>query len=209
MGKFLELYESTYGAHSPIKRTFKVHAKDEHGKDYTFDHESYSPRGVHKSARFTDLGHKLVAIKHGDKDVTNENTLEEGLRKVGDYSNGNHKATVHRDVEWGEYRVKHHIDGKHQTEADYHTDDKEEAHNHAKNFVSKAKNESVDTQTEDRDRSEHSANLHLANSHGGEKQHHIYVRIKGAKKNIAGPFRSKEEAEKHPARKWADGVHAD
>lgn len=63
---------------------------------------------------------------------------------------------------------------------------------------------------EDKERSEHSANLHLSGEHpdGNAQKHYIYVRQKGAKKNIEGPFRSKEEAERHPARKWADGVHS-
>lgn len=131
-----------------------------------------------------------------------EAQVEEGLRKIGQYEHGNKKATVHRDAEWGEYRVKHHVDGKHQGEgSDYHTDDKEEAHHYAKRWAEghfDKKNESA----EDREsRSEYSTHDRLQNS-----VHHVYVATRGKKKSIAGPFRSKEEAESHPARKFGDGV---
>jgi hypothetical protein len=134
------------------------------------------------------------------------------LKKSGGYENGNRKATVHKDRDWGEYRVKHHVDGKHQKEADYHTDDKEEAHDHAKHWVSQAgKNESVE-QLGEKD-SEWSANQALAGEAPSTlpkaakpEQHHVYVSSRGKKKSIAGPFRSKEEAEAHPARKFGDGV---
>lgn len=61
--------------------------------------------------------------------------LHEALKKVGEYATGNRKATVHKDSEWGEYRVKHHVDGVHQVDADYHTGDKDDAHSTAKKFV--------------------------------------------------------------------------
>ncbi len=41
-------------------------------------------------------------------------------------------AKVYRDSEWQEWRVKHYIKGEHQTEADYHTDDKGDAQHHAR-----------------------------------------------------------------------------
>ena len=40
------------------------------------------------------------------------------------------ETRVYRDVEWNEYRVKHYVNGQHLVEADYHTDDKEEALHH-------------------------------------------------------------------------------
>lgn len=55
---------------------------------------------------------------------------------------------------------------------------------------------------EDRD-NEYSANQHLATAESGL---HIFVKTKGKRKSIAGPFASKEEAEAHPARKFGDGV---
>jgi outer membrane protein assembly factor BamE (lipoprotein component of BamABCDE complex) len=69
--------------------------------------------------------------------------MNEALKKVpgGEYTseNGRHKAVVHRDAEWDEYRVQFHKDGVHQKKADYHTDDKEDAHSTAKYHVNNQK----------------------------------------------------------------------
>lgn len=40
-------------------------------------------------------------------------------------------AVVYRDADWDEYRVKHHVNGEYQADADYHCDGKAEALNHA------------------------------------------------------------------------------
>lgn len=40
-------------------------------------------------------------------------------------------AKVYKDQDWGEYRVKHYVNGQHQANADYHTDDLEDAHDTA------------------------------------------------------------------------------
>lgn len=66
----------------------------------------------------------------------NEATVTEALKLIGTHEEGRHKATVHRDAEWNEYRVKVHTDGVHQKESDYHTDDKQDAHDTAKHIVS-------------------------------------------------------------------------
>lgn len=70
--------------------------------------------------------------------------IDEGVRKVGEHINGNKKATVHKDSDVGEYKVKFHTDGKHHAEADYHTDDKDDAHGTAKHWINKT-NEAVET----------------------------------------------------------------
>lgn len=55
------------------------------------------------------------------------------LRKVGEHVLGEHSAKVYKDPEWGEHRVKFYHQGKHLGEnADYHTDDAEDAHDTAK-----------------------------------------------------------------------------
>jgi hypothetical protein len=118
----------------PMKRKFTVNAKDQHGKDYTYDEERYSPRGIHRNANVLDGGHKIVSIKHDNKDVTNEST---------------------------------------------ELDERDE-------------------------KSEIAAHNYLSDNDGGI--HHIYVNSRGKKKSIAGPFLSKDKAEKHPARKFGDGV---
>lgn len=72
---------------------------------------------------------KALAVQH-------EAAVNEALKLIGAHEEGRHKATVHRDAEWNEYRVKLHTDGVHQKESDYHTDDKQDAHDTAKMLVS-------------------------------------------------------------------------
>jgi hypothetical protein len=63
------------------------------------------------------------------------------LRKVSDHEYRNKKATVYKDAEWGEYRVKFYRDGEYMQDADYHTDDKADAQDTAKSWIADAKNE--------------------------------------------------------------------
>jgi hypothetical protein len=51
------------------------------------------------------------------------------LRKIESVTNTKtgKSATVYRDSEWNEYRVRFYKDGKHMTDADYHTDSKSDA----------------------------------------------------------------------------------
>jgi len=64
------------------------------------------------------------------KQIQSRRSLSEGLRKIGELhsDSGDHHATIHKDHEWGEYRVKFHSKGVHNPDADYHTDDKDDAH---------------------------------------------------------------------------------
>ena len=55
--------------------------------------------------------------------------------------------------------------------------------------------------------SEFTANVHLGGHSGsGSEQHHVFIKSKGKRKSISGPFPSKEAAEAHPTRKYGDGV---
>lgn len=58
--------------------------------------------------------------------------LEEGVRKLTEFSQGRHRATVHKDSDLDEYQVKFHTDGKHLPDADYFSDDKADAEGTAK-----------------------------------------------------------------------------
>ena len=62
-------------------------------------------------------------------------TLAEGVRKVGEYEAGRHKAVIHKDSDLGEFKVKFHTDGKHLSDADYHADDLADAKGTAKSQV--------------------------------------------------------------------------
>ena len=57
------------------------------------------------------------------------------LRLMKTHTDGNKTAKVYKDADWGEYRVKHYVDGKHQTKADYHTDDVSDANSTAGSFL--------------------------------------------------------------------------
>jgi hypothetical protein len=52
-----------------------------------------------------------------------------------DHPSNGKSAKVYHDREWGEYRVKHFTGNKHHKDADYHTDEKDDAHGTAKAWV--------------------------------------------------------------------------
>lgn len=97
------------------------------------------------------LGKKAASARHYNEEVE---TVEEGkmkndgstygvstpLKTKGKHvsENGRHVAKVRKDTDYNEYRVELHSDGVHQKDADYHTDDKEEAHHTAKAMVAHA-----------------------------------------------------------------------
>lgn len=106
--------------------------------------EDFADRAGTTQVNAADKVHDIVTkvastVKAGIKFVTNkvksvkeESELTEGVRKVGDYSAGRHKATIHKDSDLSEYKVKFYEDGKHHEPADYFTDDKEDATDTAK-----------------------------------------------------------------------------
>ena len=46
--------------------------------------------------------------------------------------------TIYKDTEWGEYRVQFYADHKHLLDADYHTDDKQDAYDTANGWMPEA-----------------------------------------------------------------------
>lgn len=82
-------------------------------------------------------------LKHGGPAKKNKGGSTYGvstplrLKKTVTGSNPAKSAKVYKDQDWGEYRVKHFLDGKHQKDADYHTDDMSDAHDTAMDFVNK------------------------------------------------------------------------
>ena len=60
------------------------------------------------------------------------------MRLIRTYAGPTCYAKVYRDVEWNEYRVKFHVaDTGYLTEADYHTDDKQDALDTADTWTAK------------------------------------------------------------------------
>lgn len=72
--------------------------------------------------------------------------ISESLRLLHTVGNGNRTAKIYKDAEWGEHRVKFYTDGQHHKEADYHTNDKGDAHDTASHWVNQQQ-ESVVTST--------------------------------------------------------------
>lgn len=57
-------------------------------------------------------------------------------RLVSNKAVGNRSIKVYRDTEWNEFVIQFFENGQHQAEADYHTDDKEDAHDTAAKWLS-------------------------------------------------------------------------
>jgi hypothetical protein len=68
----------------------------------------------------------------------NEQGVAEGgsRRLVMTDGDGAKVFKIYKDIEWGEYVVKFFVNGRHQTDADYHTDDKNDAIDTAQRFIS-------------------------------------------------------------------------
>jgi hypothetical protein len=63
--------------------------------------------------------------------------LDEGtaMRLVARGGEGSNTYKIYKDTEWNEYVVKFYVNGEHQSEADYHTDDKDDAVGTAEKFI--------------------------------------------------------------------------
>lgn len=74
-------------------------------------------------------------ISDSEIDTLIDTHINESVRKVGEYSAGRHKATIHKDSDLGEYKVKFLTDNKHLPDADYFTSEKDDAEGTAKHQV--------------------------------------------------------------------------
>lgn len=86
-----------------------------------------------------------VSIADAMKKLNEEvEVIDEAIRTIGTHKSedGNHIAKVRRDVENNEYRVELHSNGKHQRDADYFTDDEDDAHSTAEHMVAHAQKNS-------------------------------------------------------------------
>ena len=82
-----------------------------------------------------------AGYKDGGKTEKNDSTYgvrtPMRLKKTVTGSNPEKSAKIYKDQDFGEYRVKHYEGGKHNEAADYHTDDMDDAHATASDFVNK------------------------------------------------------------------------
>lgn len=94
--------------------------------------------GVHVGNNWYPKGHsKYNELRAEETDVS------EGLRLIATHTEGPHTAKVYRDKEWNEHRVKFYHNGEYQKNADYHTDDKQDAHDTAKAQLKRYMKESM------------------------------------------------------------------
>jgi hypothetical protein len=66
--------------------------------------------------------------------------LYEGARLVAQQNFGNRAVKIYRDVEWNEFIVKFFLNSEHQVEADYHTNEKDDALSTAQGWLKKGSN---------------------------------------------------------------------
>ena len=106
-------------------------AYDEKAVDKQLDKDGVKGKKARK------LTHALLKGRSPQKSKESqcEENIEEATKKLKSYENGHMRADVHHDKEWDEYRVKLYSKGKHLKAADYHTDDKDDAHGTAKLMV--------------------------------------------------------------------------
>jgi hypothetical protein len=92
-----------------------------------------------------------AGYKNGGKTEKNDSTYGVTsplrLKKTVTGSNPDKSAKIYKDQDYGEYRVKHYEGGKHNEAADYHTDDMEDAHTTASDFVNKKRGGSAGMKT--------------------------------------------------------------
>jgi len=79
-----------------------------------------------------DFDYTDYSMRKGEKGLE-ENS---GMRLVMKDDNGPKAFKIYRDVEWNEFVVKFFVNGQHQVDADYHTDDKNDAVDTAQRFIS-------------------------------------------------------------------------
>lgn len=78
---------------------------------------------------------KVLKEELSDEEI--DTMIDESVKKVGEHTEGRHSAKIYKDSNLGEYQVKLHTDGKHLPDADYFTDDKDDAHRTAKSECSR------------------------------------------------------------------------
>lgn len=86
---------------------------------------------IDRAADYVDTAADYIESNREPESVT-----EGGARSlVAHDDEGAFAYKVYRDREWDEYVVKFYVNGQHQTEADYHTDDKNDAMSTAQQFL--------------------------------------------------------------------------
>lgn len=90
-------------------------------------------KALQKAGREGASKEKMALIR-AKYDKLDEQDLAEA-RLLGQEENGNRAVKIYRDTVWNEYIVHFYLNGEHQDEADYHTDDKEDAKDTARHWL--------------------------------------------------------------------------
>ena len=89
-----------------------------------------------KYSDFKDVQAKEKAEKEkAEEEKDKKKELDESVRLIGRKNVGNRSVSFYRDTEWNEFVVQFFVDGAHQEDADYHTDDKQDAFDTAANWL--------------------------------------------------------------------------
>jgi len=101
-------------------------------------------------------------VRHVEQMLTNMPDSQEldessARRLVASDSEGAFGYRVYLDREWNEYVVKHYVNGRHQVDADYHTDDKNDAMSTAQKFVATGGRDYVQGLDEDKGMTQYNA----------------------------------------------------
>lgn len=116
-------------------------ADDKHDKQQSMKGLKAGGKAAHEKGCMCKACGGSAGYKNGGKTEKNDSTYGVStalrLKKTVTGSNPDKSAKIYKDQDFGEYRVKHYEGGKHKEAADYHTDDMEDAHTTASDFVNK------------------------------------------------------------------------
>lgn len=127
-------------------------------------------------------------------------------RLISKFEKGNRAVKIYKDTEWGEFIVQFYEDGEYNQEADYHTDDKEDAVGTAKHFFlnggteideisKKSKDSYVSKAVDDHGH----ANMARRHSHEPKEKEYWSRREKNRKKGISRALSNESQIEETAA----------
>jgi hypothetical protein len=140
-----KLVEGTKGADEPVDEEFyelpvfeQIELNADSGQDFDITFKNGDILTISPDKAKSILENKEINQELLSESIETFNE-EAGLRLIDTHEEGNKKAKVYKNYHWGEYQVKFHTDGKHHKDADYHTDDEDDAHGTAKNWLRNSK----------------------------------------------------------------------
>ena len=139
-------FKALHGDLKPTNRDIVPGVTDQdflfNGTDRKMDPKTASYENDAESKKEYD---KTLKVKEEVETVEEEEVeeLDEAMKLLKTHTSGEHSAKVYKDPEWNEYRVKYYTGKTHNTDADYHTDDENDAHDTAKSGLTHMSKKSV------------------------------------------------------------------